>query len=50
MVAFVDAHRDAYGVELICAAVPVAPSTYFLHKMRQAIPRAGRPGRNGTTC
>ena len=38
MVAFIDDHRDVYGVELICAAVPIAPSTYFLHKVRQADP------------
>lgn len=32
MVAFVDAHREAYGVEPICPVLPVAPSTYYLHK------------------
>ena len=30
MVQFIDAHRDAYGVESICTVVPIAPSTYFL--------------------
>ena len=29
MVQFIDAHRDAYGVESICTVVPIAPSTYF---------------------
>jgi transposase InsO family protein len=38
MVAFVDAHREEYGVEPICAVVPVAPSTYYQHKARQADP------------
>jgi putative transposase len=38
MVRFIDDHRDVYGVELICAAVPIAPSTYFLHKARDADP------------
>jgi putative transposase len=38
MVAFVDAHRDAYGVEPICAVVPIAPSTYYEQKARQADP------------
>ena len=38
MVAFVDAHRAAYGVEPICAVVPIAPSTYYEHKARQADP------------
>jgi transposase InsO family protein len=34
MVAFIDAQRDAYGVEPICAQVPIAPSTYYEHKAR----------------
>jgi hypothetical protein len=38
MVAFIDQHRDTYGVEPICAQVPIAPSTYFLHKAQQADP------------
>jgi transposase InsO family protein len=38
MVRFIDDHRDVYGVELICATVPIAPSTYFLHKARHADP------------
>jgi putative transposase len=32
MVAFIDQHRDTYGVEPICAVLPIAPSTYFLRK------------------
>lgn len=32
MVAFIDAHREDYGVEPICAVLPIAPSTYYLHK------------------
>ena len=38
MVRFIDDHRDVYGVESICAVVPIAPSTYFLHKARHADP------------
>ena len=38
MVRFVDEHRDDYGVEPICAQVPIAPSTYYEHKVRQADP------------
>ena len=34
MIRFIDDHRDVYGVESICAVVPVAPSTYYLHKAR----------------
>jgi transposase InsO family protein len=36
MVAFIDQHRETYGVEPICAVLPIAPSTYFLHKTRHA--------------
>jgi putative transposase len=35
MIRFIDDHREVYGVESICAVVPIAPSTYFLHKARQ---------------
>jgi putative transposase len=36
--AFVDAHREQYGVEPICRVVPIAPSTYYEEKARQADP------------
>lgn len=29
MVRFIDAHREAYGVEPICAVLPIAPSVYY---------------------
>ncbi len=29
MIAFIDDHHDAYGVEPICRVLPIAPSTYF---------------------
>ena len=38
MVAFIDAHRAEYGVEPICAELPIAPSTYYAHKARQVDP------------
>ena len=38
MVTFIDQHRDTYGVEPICAVLPIAPSTYFLHKAQEAEP------------
>jgi transposase InsO family protein len=44
MVAFVDAQREAYGVEPICREVPIAPSTYYEAKERQADPER-RPAR-----
>jgi transposase InsO family protein len=31
MVAFIDEHRDEYGVEPICKVLPIAPSTYYEH-------------------
>jgi putative transposase len=33
-VAFVDEHRDEFGVESICKALRVAPSTYYAAKGR----------------
>jgi putative transposase len=38
MVGFIDDHRDLFGVEPICAVLPIAPSTYFLHKAQQQAP------------
>jgi len=31
MIAFIDDHRAAYGVEPICRVLPIAPSTYHSH-------------------
>ena len=33
MVRFIDDHRTRYGVEPICRVLPIAPSTYFRHKL-----------------
>lgn len=38
MVAFIDAHRETYGVESICTMLPIAPSTYFQHKAQERDP------------
>ena len=38
MVAFVDEYRDEYGVEPICAVVPIVPSTYYETKACQVDP------------
>lgn len=38
MVAFIDDHRQDYGVEPICAVLPIAPSTYYAAKARAANP------------
>ena len=34
MIAFINEHRDIYGVEPICKVLPIAPSTYRLHAAR----------------
>ncbi|CAN5461087.1 hypothetical protein BH09GEM1_BH09GEM1_34100 [soil metagenome] len=44
MVAFIDAYRKDYGVEPICAQLPIAPSTYYEAKARAADPTR-RPAR-----
>jgi transposase InsO family protein len=44
MVAFIEEHREAYGVEPICEVLPIAPSTYYAHHARALDPRL-RPAR-----
>ena len=48
MVAFLDQHRDTYGVEPICAVLPIAPSTYFRRTAQQqdATKRSARARRD----
>ena len=52
MVRFIDQHRDTYGVEPICAVLPIAPSTYFLRTAQQqdATKRSARAQRDGDLC
>ncbi len=38
MIAFIDDHREVYGVEPICRVLPIAPSTYHVHAARRADP------------
>ena len=38
MVAFINQYRGEYGVEPICAQLPIAPSTYYEHQARAAEP------------
>ena len=42
MIAFIDDHREGYGVEPICAALEIAPSTYWSAKTRPPCARAVR--------
>jgi len=38
MASFIDTHRDVYGVEPICAVLPIAPSVYYERQAREADP------------
>jgi putative transposase len=38
MIAFIDDHREVYGVEPICRVLPIAPSTYHVHAARRVDP------------
>ena len=41
MIAFIDDHREAYGVEPICRALPIAPSTYHARAAGRSDPAKG---------
>jgi transposase InsO family protein len=38
MIAFIDDHRQAHGVESICKVLPIAPSTYHAHIAKRTDP------------
>ena len=40
IVSFIDEHRDEFGVEPICRVLPMASSTYYAAKKREAAPSA----------
>jgi putative transposase len=42
MIAYIDAHRDRFGVEPICQMLPIAPSIYYAASRRPASARAVR--------
>ena len=42
MVSLIDAHREEFGVEPICAQLPIAPSTYYGAKSRPLSARSRR--------
>jgi transposase InsO family protein len=52
MIAFIDDHRDAYGVEPICRVLPIAPSTYHAHDARRVDPSRApaRAQRDAVLC
>lgn len=41
MVRFIDENREKYEVEPICKNLPIAPSTYYKRKAREADPSLG---------
>ena len=43
MIIFVDAYRDAHGIEPICRVIEIAPSTYYAHVVRREQPEAAPP-------
>jgi len=38
MVTYIDDYKDRFGVEPICAVLPIAPSTYYAHKVKHRDP------------
>ncbi len=52
MIAFIDDHRDAHGVEPICAVLPIAPSTYHAHVAQRRDPArlSPRAKRDAVLC
>ena len=52
MTAFIDEHRDVYGVEPICKVLPIAPSTYYTQAARRVDPdlRPNRAWRDDALC
>ena len=42
MIAYIDAHKERFGVEPICEQLPIAPSTYYAAKSRPPSARAMR--------
>jgi len=45
MIDFIEKHRGQFGVEPICAVLPIAPSTYYTHRARRLDP-SQRPARS----
>ena len=41
MTRYIDQHRDQFGVEPICRALQVAPSSYYAHQKPSAVAAVG---------
>jgi putative transposase len=52
MIAFIDDHRGAFGVEPICRVLPIAPSTYHAHAAQRLDPvkASARTRRDAAFC
>ena len=52
MVSFIETNRDRYGVEPICAQLPIAPSTFYDHLAKREDPdkRCARAQRDEALC
>ena len=52
MIAFIDDHREAHGVEPICEVLPIAPSTYRAHAAQRRDPEksSARAKRDAMLC
>ena len=52
MIAFIDDHRGAHGVEPICKVLPIAPSTYHDHMAKRVDPSrlSDRAKRDAELC
>jgi len=42
MIAYIDAHKERFGVEPICEQLPISPSTYYAAKSRPPLARTTR--------
>ena len=42
MIAYIDAHKERFGVDPICEQLPIAPSTYYAAKSRPPPARTTR--------
>jgi putative transposase len=42
MIAYIDAHKDRFGVEPICRVLPIAPSSYYQASRRPLSARRRR--------
>ena len=47
MIAFIDAHREAYGVEPICRVLQIAPWAYHAHLAQRTDPAKASPAAIG---